>query len=754
MMESAVNEGTTQRVDGHDLLRTKAGAESGGSVLPRAAGPPRERFALHDHLCLVYDSREEQFAVAVPFILDGLAKEQRCIYIADDNSADVVLGALREAGIDTDEASRRGALQILARRDSCLRHGSFDPDAMVEFLGEATGGARAEGCSALRFAEEMTWALGGAPGSERLIEYEARLNDFLPEVDALALCQYNRGRFPPETMLDVIRTHPAVIIGDTRCDNPFYVPPDDLLQPRDKAREVERVLDAIALAGRSRVELQEASRAWSATFDAINDMVCLLDRDGTVLRCNRSMAGMFGLTQAQVAGRKCFELMHGGDTFFEACPYREMLRTGVRESLELPLGARWYEVTADPLRGGLDEIVGAVHIVRDVTDRRRAEEALRTSESRARFWAAVVEHAADAVAIGTPDGRIVGCNQAWCDLTGYSEAELSALDWRTTLTPADWRGPVTNALAELERTGAPARYEKEIVRKDGVRVPVELVVRLQHDPDDQSVRYTAFARDATERKQAEGRIREMNNELEWLVAERTRELTHANRRLQEFVYSVSHDLRAPLRAIDGFSLAVLEAGGPALDDASREDLRRVRAAAQRLGQVLDGMVSLSAAGRHEPRLERVDLSDLAAQIVSELHAEHPDREVEATIEPGLTAETDALLAEVVLANLLGNAWKFTSGRRPAHIAVGTTMREGRRAFFVSDDGTGFDPAYARKLFTPFETLHAAGEFPGTGVGLATVARILERLGGTCWAEASPGEGATFYFVLAADDPAR
>jgi light-regulated signal transduction histidine kinase (bacteriophytochrome) len=109
---------------------------------------------------------------------------------------------------------------------------------------------------------------------------------------------------------------------------------------------------------------------------------------------------------------------------------------------------------------------------------------------------------------------------------------------------------------------------------------------------------------------------------------------------------------------------------------------------------------------------------------------------------------------VVLANLLGNAWKFTSGRRPAHIAVGTTMREGRRAFFVSDDGTGFDPAYARKLFTPFETLHAAGEFPGTGVGLATVARILERLGGTCWAEASPGEGATFYFVLAADDPAR
>jgi light-regulated signal transduction histidine kinase (bacteriophytochrome) len=163
--------------------------------------------------------------------------------------------------------------------------------------------------------------------------------------------------------------------------------------------------------------------------------------------------------------------------------------------------------------------------------------------------------------------------------------------------------------------------------------------------------------------------------------------------------------------------------------------------------VIDGMVSLAGVGRRRPRLETVDVTALAGQVADELRAEHPGREVQIDIEGGLTFETDALLAEVVLANLLDNAWKFTAHRPRAHIAVGAVARDGRRACFVRDDGVGFDPAYAHKLFIPFESLHTAGEFPGTGVGLATVARTLETLGGTCWAEGRPGKGATFFVVF-------
>lgn len=575
-----------------------------------------ERVSIHDHLCLIYTSRAEQFAAVLPFIRHGLAAGERCMYIAD-NSVDDVFAALGDDGIETAAEVRRGALQVLDKRESYLRDERFDPDAMIAFLAAAEQSAKDDGFSALRVTGEMTWVLGGEPGTERLIEYESLQNRFFPEHDALSICQYDLSRFPPDIIRDVICTHPLVISDALVCDNPYYVPPDECLRPEESGKQVDRMLGELERLSRSRSALEDASRHWSATFDAMNDLVCLLARDGTVIRCNRSMADLLGLETDRIVGMKCYELMHGTRTFFENCPYQEMLRTRRREGFELPLGDRWYQVTADPIFGAAEEIVGAVHVVRDVT--------------------------------------------------------------------------------ETKRTGE--------------------------------------------------RIRDMNTELEQRVRERTRDLTSANRRLQELVYSVAHDLRTPLRAIDGFSLAVLERNSEGLDEKGIEDLRRVRAAAQRLGRVIDGMVSLASVGHRAPRMEPTDLSAVAGQVVAELRAQHPERGIDVDIEKDLTAETDALLAEVVFANLLGNAWKFTSRRPVAHIAVGALMQDGRRAFFVRDDGVGFDPAFAHKLFVPFESLHSAGEFPGIGVGLATVARTLESLGGTCWAEGKQGEGATFYFVL-------
>src|SRR6267142_3028187 len=226
-----------------------------------------------------------------------------------------------------------------------------------------------------------------------------------------------------------------------------------------------------------------------------------------------------------------------------------------------------------------------------------------------------------------------------------------------------------------------------------------------------------------------------------------RELEQANKELEAFSYSVSHDLRAPLRAIDGFSHALADECAEALGDHGRQLLQRVLAAAQRMGQLIDGLLDLSRLTRAELGRDPVRLSDLARQIAQQLQESQPDRQVVFRIEDGVEATGDARLVRVVLENLLGNAWKFTRKRPVGHIEFGTTLEHGSRTFYVRDDGAGFDMAYAGKLFSAFQRLHAAGEFEGTGIGLATVARIIQRHGGRIRAEAAPGNGAAFYFSL-------
>jgi light-regulated signal transduction histidine kinase (bacteriophytochrome) len=258
----------------------------------------------------------------------------------------------------------------------------------------------------------------------------------------------------------------------------------------------------------------------------------------------------------------------------------------------------------------------------------------------------------------------------------------------------------------------------------------------------------AAARDVGALRQAEREIRALNANLERRVDERTRELAVANRELQQFIYSVSHDLRTPLRAVDGFSHTVLEDYGEVLGEQGRGDLRRVRNAAQRMGELIDALLSLSRVRSGRVALGEVDLSALARRAAADLMSGDPERAVQLKVGDGLVVEADEALLAIVVENLLSNAWKFTAGESEARIEVGVEKREGRPVFFVRDNGCGFAPAYANKLFTPFQRLHAADEYPGTGIGLATVARVLERMGGSYWAEARPGEGAAFFFTLA------
>lgn len=261
-----------------------------------------------------------------------------------------------------------------------------------------------------------------------------------------------------------------------------------------------------------------------------------------------------------------------------------------------------------------------------------------------------------------------------------------------------------------------------------------------------------LAREALERGRAEQEVLRLNAELEQRVRERTAELEFTNRELESFCYAVSHDLRSPLRSIDGFSQALLQDCLPQLPADGQRFLQRIRASTQRMGQLIEDLLTLSKVSRGELTRVEVDMSGLARQVVAELAQRENARNVDVTVWDNMLAHADPRLLRAALENLVSNAWKFTSKTERARIEIGY-LRDGERStYFVRDNGVGFDMAYAGKLFGAFQRLHAENEFPGTGIGLATVQRVIHRHGGRIWANAAQGKGAAFFFTLAPDAP--
>ncbi len=255
------------------------------------------------------------------------------------------------------------------------------------------------------------------------------------------------------------------------------------------------------------------------------------------------------------------------------------------------------------------------------------------------------------------------------------------------------------------------------------------------------------ALDITDLKNAEWELKKLNEELEQRVRERTAELEWTNKELAAFTYSVSHDLRAPLRSIEGFSEAVLEDHGQYLDEEGRNYLERVVAASRRMSDLIDDLLKLSRVTRQELHRDRVDLSAMVEAYARYLQEQDPQREAAFIVAPGLYATGDAALLRIALENLLDNAWKFTNGNAKAQIEFGSVTQNGKNSFFISDNGVGFEAEHAKKIFNAFQRLHSSEEYPGTGIGLSIVQRIIERHGGIIWAESSPGKGSVFYFII-------
>lgn len=501
-------------------------------------------------------------------------------------------------------------------------------------------------------------------------------------------------------------------------------------------------------------ELQASEQRFRSLVFATAQNVWTTNAQGEVVGDLPMWRNITGQTEAEIQGWGWLAALHPDDRdcstklWLDAIETKSLYETEYRvRRIDGSYG--YFIVRGVPILqadGSVREWVGVHQDISEqqaaLRDRKKAEQALQESFS---VLQAVIEGTTDAIFMKDLQSRYLFINSAGAIVVGKPQAEIVGKD-DTEIFPYE----IGLAIVENERkmiaSGENQTYEDTVWDRGELRTFLA-VKTLCRNERGEAIGIVGVARDITERKQAEEKIKQLNQDLERRVIERTAQLEAANKELEAFSYSVSHDLRAPLRSIDGFSLALVERYDSQLDDKGKHYLQRVRAASQRMGELIDDLLNLARVTRSQMQYRTVDLSAIVEAIAADLQ-QQPERQVEFIIASGIVAQGDSKLLRVVFENLLNNAWKFTSHQVSPRIEFGISSQpDGTTVYFVSDNGAGFDMAYADKLFGAFQRLHTEAEFPGTGIGLATVKRIILRHGGQVWAESAVDQGATFYFTL-------
>jgi len=499
-----------------------------------------------------------------------------------------------------------------------------------------------------------------------------------------------------------------------------------------------------------REALAQSEEATRALLEAAGQAIVGVHPGGDIALVNAMAERMFGYTREELSGRP-LELLIPERLRQRHRAHREGYGEGSKPrpaGQGLDLTARRKDGSEFPVEIALGSVrtpTGPllVSYITDITIRRRAIDGLRKSEQDLRRY---MESAPAAIATFDRDMRYLAVSRRFRENFGLGEERdvLGRSHYEVfPEMPDHWRAVHRRCMA-----GAVERNDGELFqRADGSRQWVRWEIQPWWQSDGSVGGIVVFSEDITRQRQTEGEVLHLNASLEQRVRERTAQLEAANGELKAFSYSVSHDLRAPLRGIDGWSLALLEDYGDRLDGKAREYLNRVRFETGRLGVLIDQMLRLSQVTRAEMRCDTIDLTALVEATASRLCEAQPGRQLEFLVEPGLTASGDMHLLGIALTNLLDNAMKFTGTRERARIEFGRQNCDGETVFYIRDNGVGFDMAYSEMLFGAFQRLHRNSQFPGTGIGLATVQRVIRRHGGRVWAEAQPEKGATFFFTI-------
>jgi len=500
-------------------------------------------------------------------------------------------------------------------------------------------------------------------------------------------------------------------------------------------------------------ELFQAEERYRGIFENALEGIYQTTPEGQYLNVNPAFVRIFGFASKEEMMSQVTDI---GEQLYVNPADRDRLKAALTDpgyvvGFEVEVRRKdgstlWISINAHAVRDGAGRILYYEGTNMDITEHKKAEKALSQEKEKAQRYLDIV--GAIVVAIDA-NQKVSLINQAGCKLLGYTEKEIIGENWFDTFIPLLTRDNIKEVFAKLIRgDAAPVEYfENSVLARSGEERIILWHNTVLRDDKGNVTGILSSGEDITERRQAEEKIGKLNVELEQRVRDRTVQLEAANKELEAFSYSVSHDLRAPLRSIDGFSRIILEEYGNKLDNTMGNYLERICKGAQHMGLLIDDLLKLSQVTRSEFHYESINLSGMVGEIVETLRQDNPERTVDVVIQEGINVKGDPYLIKIAMENLLNNAWKFTGKGAHPRVVFGAIVKDGETIYFVKDNGAGFDITYTGKLFGAFQRLHTIEEFPGTGIGLATVRRIITRHGGRIWAEGEVGKGATFYFTI-------